>query len=283
MQACATDQWKDSPTGPVPPAVDGFFLRRRSALPAYRHAVDDFIFYSESLPGHFRQHDAASLVVPMIISFGDPFAIALGRAPQADECFGTFAAGLFAGPAVIDSFGASACIQVNFTPQGARRFFGLPMHELTGQLVPLDGLLGDGAGRLRQRLGDESCWQRRLDIAEAFVYRRLDEQAAPSPAIHRALQRLSASEGAVRISDIASELDWSRKHLAQRFREEIGLSPKTIARMMRFHRVLRLARAGTPRWADIAAECAYADQAHLVREFVEFAGETPSGWASRLV
>ncbi|EKF19657.1 transcriptional regulator [Nitratireductor pacificus pht-3B] len=262
---------------------DGFLMSRRASRPAYRHAVEDFIAYKEARAGHFRQREAASLVVPLIISFGAPFNIALGRAPGPDERFETFVAGLFAGPVVIDSFGASACIQVNFTPQGARQFFGLPMHALTGEMVPLDAVLGASAGRLRQLLGEESDWLRRLDLVEALVYRRLDRHAVPTPAIRQAFRRLTVAEGAVRIADLADDLGWSRKHLAHRFREEIGLGPKTIARMMRFQRVLRLARTGAAQWADIAAQCAYADQAHLAREFAEFAGETPSEWKARLV
>ncbi len=52
---------------------------------------------------------------------------------------------------------------------------------------------------------------------------------------------------------IAARLDWSRKHLSQRFQDEIGLSPKSLARMMRFNRALDLAnravrtRLGRPR------------------------------------
>jgi methylphosphotriester-DNA--protein-cysteine methyltransferase len=81
----------------------------------------------------------------------------------------------------------------------------------------------------------------------------------------------------------ASGLGWSRKHLAAKFRHEIGLTPKTIARMARFNRVLIRARRRDPgSWAALAAECCYADQAHLVRDFKDFTGESPTAWQARL-
>mgnify|MGYP005868667299 CR=1 FL=1 len=74
-------------------------------------------------------------------------------------------------------------------------------------------------------------------------------------------------------------LDWSRKHLASRFHEEVGLPPKTIARIARFNRAQAMAASGMgDGWADIAAACGYADQAHLTREFVALAGTTPGAW-----
>ena len=106
---------------------------------------------------------------------------------------------------------------------------------------------------------------------------------APSPEIAAAYRRLARSAGMVRITTLAAEIGWSRKHLVDRFRSELGLAPKSLARMMRFHQACRIAQRGGPRaWAAIAAESGYSDQAHLVREFVEFAGEPPTAWARRL-
>ena len=57
----------------------------------------------------------------------------------------------------------------------------------------------------------------------------------------------------------------SRQYLVTKFREEVGLPPKTVARILRFQRALALADgAARPDWAGIAADCGYADQAHLV-------------------
>lgn len=280
MPDSALLEWTEAADGSVAPPAGAFLCRRRPA-PAFVDDVVEITGYAERRAGHFRQSEPAALIVPMVISFGDPFAIGLGAAPGRDDRFGTFAAGLFAGPAIIESFGASACVQVNFTPLGARRFFGRPMSALSGRMIALDALLGAEGRRLRQRLGEEADWQRRLDLTERFVYTRLAARPAASAAIGHAFARLRAGTDAPRIARLAADLGWSRKHLAARFRDEVGLTPKTVARMMRFNRLLALARRDGGGWADAAMECGYADQAHMTREFLALAGETPGAWNAR--
>ncbi|WP_269929652.1 helix-turn-helix domain-containing protein [Aminobacter sp. HY435] len=250
---------------------------RRRPSPQLIGLVTEFIGYRELVAGHSRQTEAASLTVPLVISFGEAFAIGLSRAPGDNDRFASFAAGLHPGPVVIDSYGRSSCIQVNFTPLGARRFFAMPMHELASRMVELDDVLGHAGRALRERLGAESDWHRRLDLAESFVIRRLAAATPTSAEVHGAFQAIVVSGGRARISALARDIGWSRKHLAHRFAEQVGLGPKAVARIVRFTRADSLSRRlGPTDWADLAAECGYADQAHLVREFREMSGTPPA-------
>jgi AraC-like DNA-binding protein len=232
--------------------------------------------------GHFRQIEAASVVVPLIINFGGPFAIGLGRTPGGNDRFGSFAAGLFAGPVVIDSFGTSNCIQIDFTPLGARRFFQMPMTELTDRMIALDDVLGVEGLALRERLANEPDWQSRFDLAERFVDTRIATAPPTRPEVAWAYGNVLSSGGRMPVTAIAKNIGWSRKHLAGRFTAETGLGPKTFARIVRFNRALTLSQAGTGGWAGIAAECGYSDQAHLAREFREMAGATPGSWQANI-
>lgn len=238
--------------------------------------------YRETTRRHMRQTEPASLTIPLIISFGEPFAIGLGRAPRPDDAHDSFAAGLFAGPVVIESSGASHCLQIDFAPLGARRFFRLPMHELAGRMVALDAVLGQAGMALRERLGNETGWSERFELASRFVQSRIADAPAPAAEIAWAFSSIAMSGGARPISSVARETGWSRKHLANRFAREFGLSAKSVSRIVRINRAIRLARIGTDGWADIAADCGFADQAHLAREFRDLAGETPVSWAGRL-
>ena len=237
--------------------------------------------YRETALGRFSQRETASLVVPLIISLGTPFLIALGREPDAADRQPSFAAGLYAGPVCIESDGAAECVQVDFTPLGAYRFFGGAVVDLAARMVDMSDVLGHEGRQLRERMGATNGWQQRFDLLEDFIAGRANH--LPSPEVAFAYRQLALSSGGARIATLANDIGWSRKHLVHRFRAELGLAPKPIARMMRFDRACRLARSGTaPGWAGIAAEAGYADQAHLVREFGELAGETPTAWARRL-
>jgi AraC-like DNA-binding protein len=93
---------------------------------------------------------------------------------------------------------------------------------------------------------------------------------------------LQASGGRVAVGALAKELGCSRKHLTLRFRHEFGVSPKLLARILRFDRTIRLIGAGrVASLADLAAASGYADQAHLSREFRIFAGSAPMAFLRR--
>jgi AraC-like DNA-binding protein len=259
--------------------MDKQYWRRQKPAAELAPWVSDIIGYAENGIRLAGAIETASLVVPLVISFGAPFAIALGRPPATTERFGSFTSGLFAGHVVIDSTGAGACVQVNFTPFGAFRFFGLPVGELCGRMVPLEDMSDAGLGELRHRLEDTADWNRRLELVEAFIGARLRRARAEHPATTAAFRMLCAGYGEVPVASIAARVGWSRKQLARRFRDEVGLPPKAVARILRFNRLLALAAKGEANgWADLAAACGYADQPHLSREFAALAGSTPARW-----
>jgi AraC-like DNA-binding protein len=97
------------------------------------------------------------------------------------------------------------------------------------------------------------------------------------------LSRLWQSGGRARIESLATEIGCSRRYLHARFREQVGLAPKTVARLIRFGAVRRRIERTPARWADVAYDCGYADQAHLNRDFRELAGTTPTDFVSRLL
>jgi hypothetical protein len=190
------------------PTVPSWY--RRPASAALDGLVTDIVGYGENGHGLAGEVEMASLVAPLIISFGDPFSIALGRAPSSNDRWSSFAAGLYLGPVVMDSTGAAACVQVNFTPQGAHRFFGFPMTELAARMVALDDLGDRDILRLPEQLGAEPDWERRLDITERFVAARLHRSRGADAAVSWACRHVLASRGTVRMSRIARELGWSR-------------------------------------------------------------------------
>lgn len=255
-----------------------FEVVRRAPSARLAGMVTGITGYRELAPGDWRQHEAASLVVPLIISFGSPFLVALDREPGCSDGQPSFAAGLHPGPVRIRSDGRAECVQVDFSPLGAFRFFGGAMVDLTSRMIDVVDVLGANGRVLRDRLGDLTDWQHRFDLVETFLLAR--DSHRPSAELAHAYGRLARSAGDHRVSALAEAVGWSRKHLTARFRAELGVGPKTIARVMRFERACRLARAGVG-WAAVAADTGYADQAHLTREFAALAGESPSAWAKR--
>jgi AraC-like DNA-binding protein len=191
---------------------------------------------------------------------------------------------------------------VRFTPIGAHLFLGLPMHLIANEAVEL-ALIDRALARLLvDRMASARSWTDRFAIVESLVAERVTRTKMPA-SIDVAWRRLVAADGRVAMGSLASGMDCSHRTLIARFRASVGFPPKTMARLLRFGRTLRAldrlsgVRAETPAgkpyieaerradrsacgipWADLAAECGYADQAHLIRDFREFAGRTPDAF-----
>jgi AraC-like DNA-binding protein len=180
---------------------------------------------------------------------------------------------------VIDSADQRCGLSVTFTPAGAAAFFGLPLGEVTGQLVGLGELWGrDGAG-LRDRLLELAGPRRQAAVLEDVLVRHLAGPPAHGPAIGHAAAELARGR---RVRDVAGDLGLSPRTFTRRFRAQVGLTPKRFARIRRLQRVLAAVEPGHPAdWAALAAGHGFCDQAHLIDDFRELTGVTPGGYRPR--
>jgi hypothetical protein len=128
-----------------------------------------------------------------------------------------------------------AYLELWLAPLGAYRLLGgVPMDALTGQTVDLTDVLGTGSRRLANQLRDTPSWQQRFGLLDAYLLRRAQHGPQPAPEVAWAWRRLTATGGTLPIRRLAGEVGWSHKHLITRFRQQIGLPPKTAARLVRF-------------------------------------------------
>jgi AraC-like DNA-binding protein len=221
--------------------------------------------------------------IPVIIGFGAPMRIrGDGDSRSGGESHTAFVAGLYESPTVGETEGAGMGVQVDFMPLAAHALFGIPMHQLANRVVELDDIFGRDARDLVERLRAAPTWARRFDLIDAFLLPRL-ATACVSAEVSWAWARLAGAGGNASIGSLAAAIGWSRRHLVEKFREQAGLPPKAIARIMRFNRALSLLRSETaPRWTDVAYAAGYFDQAHMIRDFRTFAGATPTQLARTL-
>ena len=229
------------------------------------HAVYDY----HELRGPRQQRETPFPGAAVILNLGPPLDFPDGRRTS-------FVGGLTDRPIRFETPGHQRGVQANLTVLGAFRFFGVPMHWLSNCTVELEDVLGADARRLVERLADEPNPDARLDVLETSLASRIEAGPSPESEVAWAVGRLAETDGSVRIASLSEELGWSRKRLIARFREQVGLPPKRLARLLRFHRVVRTLERDEARLAEVAYACGFADQSHLDREFRSFAGTTPS-------
>ncbi|MCU1681925.1 MAG: AraC family transcriptional regulator [Amycolatopsis sp.] len=180
-------------------------------------------------------------------------------------------------PLTLEQGGASRGIILAMTPLGAYALFGLPLRELANTNIGLGDLLGADAHLLSEQIAETSDWPGRFRVLDNYLAARLLHGPTLARPVQGAWQLVMASPRRLRISTLAEQIGWTRQHLNVRFREQIGLTPKTVARIARLHHAASLlSQPMPPSWSDVAQRCGYADQPHLNRDFRTLTGCTPT-------
>jgi AraC-like DNA-binding protein len=167
-------------------------------------------------------------------------------------------AGPATGPALVDVPAGTATMGVRFRVGAAGAALGLPAAELLDTTATLEELWGHHGAQMTQAVGEAPT----LNTLAATVADRLTAEP----------DRL------VRAAAAGARPGIGERQLRRRFVEAVGYGPKTLQRVLRFQRFLRLARAGVtpPDLARLALEAGYADQAHLTRECTRLSGLPPA-------
>ena len=216
--------------------------------------------------------------VVLVVNVGTPVRVRDPRRPDDVAAPQAFVGGVDDSYGITEHDGTSAGIQVTLSPLGARAILDVPMRELAHSVVELEELLGTDGRTLVERLQAPLKWSERIELVEAAIAKRAATASSPPPDVVRAWRRLVETQGSVRVEALARELGCSRRHLAARFREHVGLPPKAVARILRFRRAVRLMLSNGDRWADIAYACGYSDQPHLNSDFRQFVGASPTAY-----
>jgi len=262
---------------------------RGRPAPPLRPFVEWYAGFRQAGVAPARHRGLPSPALTFILTLDDPLVVAAHSDPRQPPAeYTTLLGGLHTAPALITHAGRQSGIQLALTPLGARALLGMPAAELANVDVDASAVLGQFAGELRERIGEQGTWAGRFSVLDTLLGQRVraaGAAACPRPEVGYAWRRLRADSGAVRVSALAAETGWSERYLNARFRAETGLSPKEAARVFRFtaarRRIAEAAvssRGAGLSLADLAAECGYYDQAHLAREFRALAGCPPTQW-----
>jgi AraC-like DNA-binding protein len=269
-------------------ATGSWEMVTRRPGPGLEAAVADYGGYREQGTTPVGRREVPNPRVVLVIGFGEPLRISgqLG-ADERGQTVTSFVAGFGDLPILTEHGGRQQGIEVGLSPTGAFSVLGVPMAELANRVVGLDELWGRRAVELSEQLAGARSWQARFDLVDRVLADAMDDAMdtgrLPDPEIVGAWHDLEHRRGDMPISQIQAATGWSRRRLATRFREQVGLTPKAAARVLRFDRATELLVRSAPRsLASIAMASGYYDQAHFNREFRRLAGCTPSAYLAAL-
>jgi AraC-like DNA-binding protein len=254
----------------------------RTPAPPLDQFIDD-IFCLTGVPSHRRlnvppmpsAHLFINLAGPVRLHDADP-----GVAPAVltDGWF----MGMRTRRFLIEFPSAVRVVGVHFKPWGLSPFVDMPSAELRDRWVPVDAVWGRSLDRIRDRIAGARSPGEVLQVLEDELRFRL----VPAPSrgldlVRQTAGRLEASWGGVSVGALTDGAGVSGSHLATQFKLHLGVTPKRVARIYRFARmILSIDALQAVNWSELAQDAGYFDQAHFSKEFKDFTSLTPTDYLS---
>lgn len=261
--------------------------------------VRHYVGYEEWPESGFVRRETARRGVALILGFGDPIDVyANGDGEESSSVsLGAFVVGNQSGWSFTGIDGHQLGVQVELTPPGALALFRGDVSHLNDAALPLEEVLGERGRRMVERLADSSTWAERLDVLDRELTASgsssgssngFSSEGVPTlpPEVTWLRRQIEASRGRSRVEPLMDETGWSRRHMTERFRCALGVSPKAYSRLCRFEHASNLLDglldgSGPLRTlADVATAAGYFDQSHLTRDFAALAGVTPGAYVA---
>ncbi len=189
----------------------------------------------------------------------------------------TIVSGQLSGHILIGPSGKVDLFGARFHPAGAFGVFRFPLSHLRDRIECLGDIWIKSESEVHEKLAEAGGFTQRIEIFERFLDSQNVFSLNGSSEIEYAVGSLE--RGSTSVNGLARELGWSERRLERRFNEQVGVSPKLFSRINRFQRLIRRLESGAVTdLAGTAIECGFYDQPHMNREFVAFAGTSPTAF-----
>lgn len=199
---------------------------------------------------------------------------------EIQACNHVWASGFRTEPITIPSGTDAAMMVIAFKKGMAAPFFPFPMGEIADSVVDADLVWGTDFGLLREQLLATKDIDERFRIVEDFLIREFQSQMAINPCVAYAVGEMTERPDAISIAKMNAKIGYSQKHFTEMFRRQVGVTPKSYLKIMRFQKAVRTVDAADSiDWGQISLECGFYDQSHFINDFKHFAGFTPEQYA----
>jgi AraC-like DNA-binding protein len=248
------------------------FRRVEPQGPAQR-AIECYWIVEDDDTTPVRQKIIPDGFTEIIFHFGDHYRINLGGKWQRQST--SLFAGQIKGHFYLENTGATNIIGIKLKPAAVAHLFGVSMKPYTDRVVDLKQVVGRKMKSLDASLRKSTADNERLRLVEDFFSEQCETYPKDHP-VDRALEMIFARKGMIPVSDICSELSVGDRYIQQLFSKYVGLSPKFLARIVRFSYIFQVIKEKNPDWAGVVYQAGYYDQSHFIRNFKAFTGEDPT-------
>ncbi len=228
------------------------------------------------------QYCLATGLVELIIHVTPPFThqgFVGGKEVDFPEAF---LGGMHVEPVLFRMRGSSGIFGISCKPEALLTLFNQPIGELVDKCAELDTVLGKKTGDLVERIQATPSNEARVRIATEFFRHRVALHTRPDRFyFSEAMHYIRLATGQHSVDDLCGKVFVGKRQLQRTFQENLGISPKTYGRIVRFKGAYDYVQTN-PRatWTEISHHFGYSDQSHFIRDFREFTGENPTSFLS---
>jgi len=232
--------------------------------------------------GKMPVHDM-NLVVPngcikLTVSYQNGILAAVNEKTFASKEHDITLTGLIDVPVIlnVDKDVATETIGIEFSPQGAYRFFHFTLNDIQNQIYSLSDVLGNTGKGLIEQINNTISLQQKINLLEQFLLQQLS--------LHRedlifeyCIEKITASKGRITVKDLERKTGYSSRWLNIKFNDKIGISPKNLSSIIRFnHYYQAFIKGNTQSFFKNDFYELYYDQSHFIRDFKRFTGLPPT-------
>jgi AraC-like DNA-binding protein len=188
-----------------------------------------------------------------------------------------FMSGIMKEPVTRRMHGSSAAFGIRFKPEGFLQLFSTPLAELYNNIVDVGSFFSKADMPIVERIREAPDHKARIFLMEAFLHSRQARFKPESNYFTEALRQVRSKQGTFTHAALEKKLQVGERQLQRMFKDNLGLSPKSYFRIMRFRRAYDSVMAQREvDWMELTYSLGYSDQSHFIRDFKEFAGVTPT-------
>lgn len=244
--------------------------------------IEAFIYFERVEHAHTVDRFLPNGDTEILIDFHDApqFIYDNNSLKEIQACHHVWASGLRTEPITIPSGNGAAMMVIAFKKGMAAPFFPFPMEEISDAVVDADLVWGGDFGDLRERLLNETNVSTRFVMVENFLLKHFASKLQLNPCVAFAINEMSARPDSLSIARMNKQIGYSQKHFTEMFRKNVGVTPKSYLKIMRFQKAVKTIDAtASIEWDMIAQDCGFYDQAHFINDFKHFSGFTPEQYA----
>lgn len=254
-------------------------FQRYAPHPLLKNYIEKIWVFNSSGP---IPRDDMKLIMPtgrikLMLPFRNLTTVKLNGVTQHSKGHDITLVGLADTPVMVDSEAddPSGTIGIEFSPDGAYRFFRLNFNDIKNQMYPLTDIFGKIAGELMHRVADAGSDEGKVDLLQQFLIRQYGNYHE-DPIFDFCVRKIKMSKGLITVKELEKQTGYSSRWLNIKFIERVGVSPKSLSEIFRFQAVYRALTKDSPGAFDLKLFYDYYyDQSHFIRDFKRFTGMPP--------